>query len=290
MDNITATKSSLEELEVKSTACTARPDKIDGDWLSEINSNTQLQAWWTSDKPRKLKKVCHLEARSSQNSTTDQCYQQTQSSSEGRNQHNSTRPSAARAPPQRYQQDHSNQITPSHTVVYNNSIPNRNRRTNAGNSRPQNRPSQQYQNSTRYPNDSSQRQQLQGQYSSQRQYCNNCKRSGHSDNNCFKQKQCEFCHRRGHTAEDCRTRLNEQRQERFFRNLASEQAQHNAILVQSLQRFWTPQQANSATATPGNWQGTPSYHPQQHPQQHPHYHQQAPANLHAGTWNNGTNQ
>ena len=169
IDNITATKSSLEELEVKSTACTARPDKIDGDWLREINSNTQLQAWWISDKPRKLKKVCHLEARSSQDDTRDQSYQQTQSSSEGRNQHNSTRPSSARALPQRNQLDHSNEITPSHAAVYSNSVPDRNRRTNTDYSRPRNRPSQQYQNSTRYSKDSRERQQrLQGHYPSQR--------------------------------------------------------------------------------------------------------------------------
>ena len=231
-----------------------------------------------------------MEARSSQDDTRDQSYQQTQSSSEGRNQHNSTRPSSARALPQRNQLDHSNEITPSHAAVYSNSVPDRNRRTNTDYSRPRNRPSQQYQNSTRYSKDSRERQQrLQGHYSSQRQYCNHCKRSGHSDSNCFKQQQCEFCHRRGHIAEDCRTRLNEQRQERFFRNLASEQAQHNSILVQSLQRIWTPQQANSATATPGHWQGTPSYHPQHNPQ-NLHNYQQAPTNLYTGIWNNGANQ
>ena len=46
-----------------------------------------------------------------------------------------------------------------------------------------------------------------------------------------------------------------------MKNLASEQAQHNAILVQSIQRYWTPLQTNPnpAISTGGPWQGLSSY-------------------------------
>ena len=61
IDNIAATKSSLEELEVTSVACSACPDKIDEDWSAAIAADQQLNTWWNSGKPRNLKKVCHLE-------------------------------------------------------------------------------------------------------------------------------------------------------------------------------------------------------------------------------------
>ena len=58
IDNLLATKTSLEELEVNTIACSACPEKIDEDWNSAIESDENLKSWWESGKPKKLKRTC----------------------------------------------------------------------------------------------------------------------------------------------------------------------------------------------------------------------------------------
>lgn len=300
IDNVTATTSSLEELEVKSTACTARPDKIDEDWLMEINSNTQLQAWWISDKPRKLKKVCYLEEKTDASIVASSNSQQAQISQKSSTQQISSRTSE-QPTPQEFNQEQLNHNRSSHTASQNL---NRMRRNNFVNNRQETRQSPQYQNSRKSQGSYRQpRQTNYNQSTSQRQYCNFCRRSGHSDSNCFKQKNCDYCHRQGHHIQDCRTRLSEERQEHLLKTLSSEQAQHNTLLVQSLQRYWSPLQVNPnpVISNTGVWQSYPSYHPPQQPLQNhqlpPQNHQQLLQNNHhqsiyppTGTWHNGAHR
>ena len=80
-------------------------------------------------------------------------------------------------------------------------------------------------------------------------------------------------------------RQNEERQERFFKNLASEQAQNNVVLLQSLQNHFAPTQPNPnlvSTGT-GGWQG-PSTHPY-HTQQYHNSHPQVSTNHGTRLWN-----
>ena len=55
IDNIAATKSSLDELDTRSIATTAKAEWIDNQWQQHVTTNQTSQAWWTSDKPRPLK-------------------------------------------------------------------------------------------------------------------------------------------------------------------------------------------------------------------------------------------
>ena len=77
-----------------------------------------------------------------------------------------------------------------------------------------------------------------------RSFCNICRRRGHTDATCIKRLKCDYCHRSGHEAQVCRTRQYEERQERFFHNLAAEQAKQSTILLQSFQRYLPPNQAS----------------------------------------------
>ena len=275
IDNISATKSSLEELEVKSVACSARPNRIDEDWNQELNSNSQLQAWWTSDKPRKLKKVCQLEDNNNQGTIPGSISHRPQ-----------PRETAARGTVQNstpetfsFQQNHNRPI--SSTTSARNSSPNHNRRNKIGNKQ-QNNPNHHYPN---HRNNQVNNRQFNHiplhRTTTPVIYCNYCRRSGHTEDICLRKKSCNYCHRQGHQIQDCRTRQNEERQERFFRNLASEQAQNNAVLVQSLHGYFAQSTPNIITSGAGTWQGPSTYPPysQQYPNSHPHFSTNQPSGL-----------
>ena len=57
IDNLASYKSTLEELDFRSIASTARPEKIDEEWERKINSDQNSMSWWSSDKPKKLKNL-----------------------------------------------------------------------------------------------------------------------------------------------------------------------------------------------------------------------------------------
>lgn len=67
-----------------------------------------------------------------------------------------------------------------------------------------------------------------------RSYCQHCKRSGHTENDCFRKVKCNYCQRYGHTIQECRPRLEYERQESLFKQLSAEQAKNNAWLLHSL--------------------------------------------------------
>ena len=266
IDNIAATKSSLEELEVKSVSCTAQPDKIDRDWNKLIQENSQTHTWWTSDNPRKLKKVYQPLENTNHNQQpnvipaeqTNRLQNQTQL---GGNIPNSNSVSSHRSTQKNRRSNFPTQNKNPHI--------NRNYQTN-NNQRPiTNQPRQNYRNN--------QGNLRQGDHTSPQQrinkYCNHCRKTGHTDETCFNKKKCDYCLRQGHQIEDCYTRKNEERQERLFRTLATEQAQNNVVLVQSLQRHLAPlySVSNQTSTGTGNWQGYP-VHLHQGPLNHFNHH------------------
>ncbi|KAG0711354.1 hypothetical protein GWK47_020760 [Chionoecetes opilio] len=56
IDNIAATQTSLNNLSVTSTSCSARGHCIDKDWSQHIASHSESRGWWTSGKPCKLQR------------------------------------------------------------------------------------------------------------------------------------------------------------------------------------------------------------------------------------------
>lgn len=269
IDNISATTSSLEELEVNSVACSARPDRIDEDWNKEINSNSQLQAWWTSSKPRKLKNVYQLQGKNNQETTKV-------------NSHQIAHQLQPQEPARRGSQNRTPDVS---TIIQENqnipsaparNHPTYNKRNNIRNKQ-QTYPNQQHQHHrNNQANNSRPSIQIPQHHTTNRVlYCNYCNRSGHSEDNCLQKRKCNYCLRQGHQIQDCRTRQNEERQERFFRNLASEQAQNNAVLVQSLHKYLAPLQStpNPITTGGGIWQGTSSYpyYSHQYPNNNSHF-------------------
>ncbi|MPC83833.1 hypothetical protein E2C01_078552 [Portunus trituberculatus] len=54
LDTIVELRSSLEELDANSIACTARSERIDKEWQQYVTSNETARSWWTSGKPRVL--------------------------------------------------------------------------------------------------------------------------------------------------------------------------------------------------------------------------------------------
>ena len=292
IDNISATTSSLEELEVKSVACTARPEKIDEEWEQKIVSNRQVKSWWTSDKPRKLRNFKHqkekkiqtnnsisitnepqvLRETSEDENTSQGVVQGTQKPHRGPN-HQGPRGTFPRNNNESARTHHSQ---PLGRTGYNNTR--RNTNPTAQN-RKTIQPSNRYQQSHRKQFGSN------GQSDIEIEYCTFCNRRGHSTVNCTRARKCDFCHRQGHVIEDCHTRRNEERQEHFFRNLASEQAQSNAVLVQSIQRYLSSPQLNTSASATGIriWPGYSAYPSQQiQNSQQPATQTYTPVNWHNG--------
>ena len=271
IDNIAATKSSLEELEVKSVSCTAQPDKIDKDWTKLIQENSQTHSWWTSDNPRKLKKVCHLQESTDCGQQSgvippEQPNQLQNHTVLGRNILNSNSGNPRRSIQQNRRSNFSPQNRNSH---YNRNNHTSNKQRPIPNQRRQN--PRNNQEKIGQGNQTAPQQRI-------RKYCNHCRKAGHTDDICFNKKKCDYCQRQGHQIENCHTRKNEERQERLFRSLASEQAQNNVVLVQSLQRHLAPLYAvsNQTSTGIGNWQGYPV---NQHQGPLHHFnHQPSPAN------------
>ena len=245
IDGLTSAKSSIEELEVKSISCSANPDKIDADWSSAIASNKQLEHWWNSGKPRKLRKeyqiqesgnspstVSHPSGSSSQSASvladqpsgSDSQNSQNSKGTQGQKRPNQKPPSKqTRAQPP--QQTSAKRSTYYRTSGYCYQQSNR-RGTNP-------RASNNWRDTT---------------YS--RIQCRICGKSGHREDTCYRKNKCDYCQRLGHTSPECRTRFSEERQERLFRSLVAEQAQQNNILLQSLQRQLPPYQANNYNPPP----------------------------------------
>ena len=54
IDNIAANHASLEEVEVRTIASSARPDRVDHDWVKHVSSSNEAKTWWASSKPQPL--------------------------------------------------------------------------------------------------------------------------------------------------------------------------------------------------------------------------------------------
>lgn len=65
--------------------------------------------------------------------------------------------------------------------------------------------------------------------------CNVCHRRGHTEDNCRTKLKCDYCGRTGHSVDWCRSRTADERQERLLKTIVSEQANHTASLLRSLQ-------------------------------------------------------
>ena len=93
-------------------------------------------------------------------------------------------------------------------------------------------------------------------------YCSYCRKRGHKEESCYRRRNCTYCHRRGHQINECQSRLQEERQEIFFKNLIQEQRQNNNLLVSSIQRYLTPAFSNVPTTASGITQGySPTVYP-----------------------------
>ena len=67
-------------------------------------------------------------------------------------------------------------------------------------------------------------------------FCIFCRKRGHTEIQCQKKLICDYCSRSGHVVQDCRSKKQEERQERLYRNILAEQNQQNQLFMQSLQR------------------------------------------------------
>ncbi|ROT82154.1 hypothetical protein C7M84_024685 [Penaeus vannamei] len=271
IDNIQATKSSIDSLEVNSIACTANAERIDKEWCGKTNTHSAAKAWWTSGKPRPLKSCFTQPPPLPEAPETADQEAQSYSHTLSLPQSSNTFPDPNHSHTsvqlrQRCSRDAYAQ--PRHRSRHTSPQPQR-RRTR--------RPSSQQQHHV------SQRQPTQPQRSDKRNsFCQNCKIKGHSQEDCRKNQFCEFCHRHGHEEQSCRTKLSEERQERLFRSLSAEQSHNNNILVQTLQRQLSLLPHLNSGLLRTSWPGvTPhqAHHPYSGwPGATPYQHHQLPAN------------
>ena len=221
IDNICSTRSSLEELDRRSIAATARPHRIDHEWGKQVASSDATANWWTSGKPRPLQSTLTTSPPDPSQLPTSPT---TASSSKAVATTTETTEPTEPAPRNNTK-----------TKRENNSEHVKSGKTNkppSGNTVP--------------PRLSSKNQ--------NRGYCNHCRRSGHTENSCLRRNKCTHCLRAGHSVQECFTRIAQERQKNFFRRISTEQAQNNALLTQTLSRFLPPASGPALTQSlTGNW-------------------------------------
>lgn len=256
IDKIAASHSSLEDHSVRSIAASARPNRIDDEWLDHVTSNQETQTWWTSSKPKPLlyntsvlppgpcPTVAVLPGTSAPapNATDTEQPNHTSAPEQPGLASVPVQPDPVQPAPTLPGSGHHNppnhsNIPPPRITKPTNTAQSRRPRTGAPPNRGQTSTNQRQGNTIRKqaPSSSS------GAPSTPpAQYCNHCRRRGHTETNCLKKKHCDHCSRKGHTIQECRTKLAEERQEQFLLKISTEQAQSNSIFLQSLSRLLTP--------------------------------------------------
>ena len=218
-DSIVASTTALPSLEVRSIACTARPEKIDAHFLSQQQeqSSSDPSGPQQSNSTQALSSsACEVQSGSATSNSA------TRTSVNAGNQQN--RPNNRQSQSQQIRHPHR-----SNTPFNRGAVPQGGRRPLS---------------------------------------CRICKSRGHSEASCNRRKSCDFCNRRGHTVQECRTKRNQERQENFLQNFASEQAHNNALIVQTLQSLSTGPHHHRPSAF-GGWPLTTT-RPPHHPQLSPH--------------------
>ena len=183
IDNISATTSSLD----------------DEEWEQKLVSNRQVKAWWTSDKPRKLKNSKHQKEKNRQTNTSISITNEPQELHETSEDENTSQGVIQGTQKPNRGPNHQG---PRGTLSQNNNESarthhNQPQRTGYNNQR--RIPTAQYRNTIQPSNRFQQSHRK--QFGSNRQsdieieYCTFCNRRGHSTVNCMKGRICEFCHR-----------------------------------------------------------------------------------------------
>lgn len=304
IDNIAANHSSLEAFDTRTIASSARPEWIDNAWINHVTANQDTQDWWMSENPRSLRSTTTAlppgprlispeqqvtSAPSTEASTQSDTNESTQTQPETRGQRvlitpqsvssapardpPGAEPNSAQQRPNPASQNHSAQPLSGNLRQQGTSRPARTSSTGVfvDNNRGQESQNKKVNKNKRLPKSfpSSANQAR----TAPLQFCNFCRRKGHTEINCLRKIKCDYCHRQGHSIQDCHTRLAEERQQKFFQRLSSEQAQNTTILVQSLSRLIAPaslQPVVPTTLPQSNWNAQPALPAQQQPLQfHP---------------------
>ena len=262
IDTLVATQTNTEELQQRTIAASAYPSRIDEDWENHIENNDEVYIWWTSETVGRLRK----------GNDEEEIPQE---------QPRRRRQSPARAPRTRRTQWTRQQPTqppppppppsppPQHTRQsknkqgYNHSSkqqPRRYRPNNWYGYKQHPRSNDEFQVRRSGSNDEFQVRRS----DPSKDNCAECRRPGHSANECRKLMNCNYCHKRYHTAENCREKIADQRQQDLInavRHSTQEtlaavrlsQNQRDAGQVyhpghysgQHSQRSWTQPQVNS---------------------------------------------
>lgn len=257
IDKIAASHSSLEDHSVRSIAATARPSRIDDEWLDHVSSNQETQTWWTSTKPKPLLYNTSVLPPGPCPTVAETVLTATDTVQLN---HSSVPEQPGLAPVSEHPgvapvSEQTDQVQPAPTKQLPNP-PNRSNipllRTSKSTNTAQPRKPK---NTGAPPNwGLTSVNQRQGNTIRKQaplfpsgakptpptQYCNHCRRKGHSEVDCLRKKQCDYCSRKGHSVQECRTKLTEERQEQFFLKISTEQAQNNSNFLQSLSRLLTP--------------------------------------------------
>lgn len=228
IDNISSTRSSTEELDTRSIAATARSHSIDKEWDRQVASSNATANWWTSGKPQPLQSTTNTTTTTSSGPSHPPPPQTVTATSEGETK-SVVAPTNTR-----------------NTRITENNKNNKKELQTGHSSKPVSGSTVSFRSSPR---------------NQSRGYCKHCRRNGHTEANCLRRKKCTYCLRVGHTVEECRTRIAQEREENLFRRISTEQAQNNALIVQTLSRFLPLAHPASGPALPqpltGKWAPVP---------------------------------
>ncbi len=290
VDNIASTKSSFEELDVRTIATSASPEWIDKQWQDRVSTNQASSEWWSSKKPRKLRSAARQHKRGV-NASTETCDIPTPATSSecqttGTTRDTTNQRSDNTGPPI----PQNTQDTPTETcdllLPATSSECQTTRATGYTTNHRSNHTGRPIHHNThnRSNNITSQRQVRPAPHSQAhsttrsrqapatsprttrppgRGFCRHCRRSGHTEDTCFRRKKCDFCQRQGHTINECHTRLEQMRQENFLKQLSAEQAKNNALLLQTLSKNLVPPAPTPGSTHFGVWTPRQAFPPPQ---------------------------
>lgn len=219
IDTLVATQASIEEVQQRTIASSAYPNRIDQDWEKHIEGNDELYIWWTSEKIKKLKRT-NEEGGNSVRTPQPQ------------RQQNPPPQQGSRPKPNQYNQQplRNNNLPPQ---KYNKKSYNRQGSRQGGNfnykSRNENDQLMHTEGDTRRQYNSNN-----SRYSTGADRCSECNRQGHSLDQCPRRLHCDYCGRKYHTAQNCRERIADQRQQDLI-NAVQQSTQETLKAVQNFQ-------------------------------------------------------
>ena len=267
IDSLVATQASIEEVQQRTIASSAYPDRIDQDWEKHIEEHDEVYTWWSAEQTKKGKKT--KERKNNLRQPPHPPRQKSPLPPQHRDH-----PLRRQSPPPQQHQDQYNKQQPRGSYQHQ-----REKQTSQSYQRNQTQDSrkqpytshwvkrdyqqQGYTDQTAHVNLVQKAYDRRQTYTGSQRYfsgankCIECHRQGHTSEKCPKFMYCDYCNRRYHTTQNCRERIADQRQQELV-NAVKQNTQETLAAVRTFQASHTA--SGQHQFTPTQHTGRQDYH------------------------------